>query len=93
MDCKQKLLDELKDHFPEVLYGVEVHLWNSNDVINILNYEKISIANNTTAFELCRFTIVRDVVKVSDDIPTYKRYHFVVRDCTEDSVTASRFVS
>lgn len=93
MNNKQKLLEELKDHFPDVLYGVNMHFWDSAETKGILQYGTAKIASTMTAFELCRLTIVKDVVTVSDDQPEYKNYHFVVDDCDENSITVARSVA
>ena len=90
MSEEEKLIQELKDHFPDVLYGVHMHFWHIKDVHGPINTEIGSIDKKTTAFEMCRSTIVRDVVSISDKQPEYIHYHFVVAECTEDYIRIAR---
>lgn len=93
MSEEDKLLEQLKDHFPDVLYGMNIHFYHERDVNGPIQTEVGMIGAKTTAFEMCRATIVKDVVDVTDSSPEYLNYYFVVAECTVDYIRISRTIT
>lgn len=93
LNDNDKLLQDLKDHFPDCLYGMYIHFYDEKDLANGIAVGAAGITKDNTAFELCRQTIVKDVIKITDEHPEYKHYHFVLSEYTDNYIKCGRTVS
>ena len=83
---KELLMEELKDHFPNELYGMKMFFILDrlfSMPASVIPSETLTIDNKTTLFEFCRTNIVKDVITITDKTPDFVNYYFVIEQVND----------